>query len=246
MADDFTLDTRMFEKDAKRVLLQSKNALGEAVRYTLDRMAYQAYASSKRALKGQFTIRNTWTSRNMAFVKVEPTARRIDEMQSEAGSRLEYMEAQQEGSKHRAKGKHGVPIPTTHASGEGAAKQRKKRVQKRFYLSRLKIGKGLYADAKAAAAGDRKQHYAIMLSMARKRRLKFVYWESARGTKGLYKIRDPRNREDWAIEMVYDLSQRMTSAKPRDWLTPAADKATESLRKTFGAALSFQMRKLAK
>lgn len=252
MTDSFSMDMGIFKEDARKLRLLSDEALPAAVEYTLNELAVQTWKRSKRDLKDNFTIRNTWTARNMAFEKVTPGRRDISRMRSMAGSRLEYMREQQEGVKHVKRGKHGVPIPTAFASGEtenpSVGKARLKKVQRKFYLSRLRVGRGIYQAAKTRYGGQpvssRKQHYAIVLSMARKRNLRFVYWESRRGRKGLYKIRDPRDRDDWVIQMVYDLSKAMTTAAPREWLTTATDEATASIRKIYGKALFFQLRKL--
>lgn len=231
-------DTNMFERDAKKAHLTHEKALPEATRYTLNEMAAQTYKSAKRDLKKTFTIRNTWTARSLAFEKVGNT-NDIDRMESKAGSREEYMREQEEGISRSATGKHGEPIPTTHASGEGQARQRKKRVMRKFYLGRIKVAQGLYDKAKREAKSD-KQVLPLLIKMAKRQRKKVIFWKSDKRKQGLFQIDGDR------LPMLYDLTEKRVVSRPRRWLTAATDDTTPKMRKIYGRALSFNLRKYSR
>lgn len=236
---DITLETDLFKKDARKAHLTHEKALPEATRYTLNELAFQTMKRSKKDLKKHFTLRNAWTKKSIGANKVGSTTD-IARMQSEAGSTLGYMKEQQEGVNETATGKHGVPIPTNVASGEGGTGKRRKKVLRRFYLNRLKVAQGVYLEAKKASKSH-KQHYAIALDITRRRKKMFLFWKSKRSNrKGLYML-DKGN--PWAINMVYDLTQQRIKSDPRHWLTESRDESMKLLRKIYGRALSFNIRK---
>lgn len=237
MTDSFSMDMSIFKSDARKLQLLSDEALPAAVEYTLNELAVQTWKRSKRDLKDNFTLRNTWTARNMAFGKVTPGRRDISQMRSMAGSRLEYMREQQEGVKNDARGKHGVPIPTTSATGEGQGRTRRKRVLRKHYMSNLRMAQGAFMKAKRSARSS-KQVLPALVSIARKMRKRFIYWESPGGKRGIFQIDGDR------LNMIYDLSEKRITSIPRPWLEEATDKVTPMFRKIYGKALFFQLRKL--
>lgn len=237
MTDSFSMDMSIFKEDARKLRLFSDKALPAAVEYTLNELAVQTWKRSKRDLKDNFTLRNTWTARNMAFEKVAPGRRDISRMKSMAGSRLEYMREQQEGVTKSARGKHGVPIPTTSAAGEGQGRTRRKRVLRKHYMSNLKMAQGAFVRAKRSAWSS-KLVLPFVIAIARKMRKRFIYWESPRGKRGIFQIDGDR------LNMIYDLSEKRVTSSPRPWLADATDKVTPMFRKLYGKALFFQLRKL--
>lgn len=243
--EHFTLDTSEHREYSRKLHLMSSVALPNAVRYTLDRMAYQTMRKARSGLRDHFTIRNTWTSRSIAYDKVG-TSNNIDRMESATGSRLAYMREQEEGIDRPASGKHGEPIQTTEASGEGQAGVRRKRVLKRFYLSRLKVAKNLHSQAKSiqrhkgfkGRGRSQSQTLAIMINLARKQRLRFVFWRAPSGKRGLFRIDGDR------LPMIYDLTETRIRSDERHWLTePSADVA-ETVYEIYGKALRFQLYRL--
>jgi hypothetical protein len=233
---EMKLDTDMFKRDARKAHLTHEKALPEAVRYTLNELAVKTYQKTRRDLKKTFTIRNTWTARNMAFEKVPTSQTNIDFMESHAGSRLKYMEEQQEGVQQAAKGRHGVPLPTTVASNEGQSQKRRKKVIRRNYLNRLRVAKGLYRKASRLARRP-SQVLSIVTALARKQRKKVVFFKASSGKKGLFLIDGDR------LPMLYDLSEKRVVSKPRPWLTDATDAVSPMVHKLYGKALYFNLRK---
>lgn len=234
-----SINTDEFRRDALRVHLLQTSALREAVRYTLNEMAVQTWKLSKRGLSTHFTLRNTWTARSLAFDKVPTNVNNIDMMRSHAGSRMEYLEEQEEGIRKTARGAHGVPIPTTYAAGQKGAKRRTKRVARRFYLSRLRVAQGVYKDVQQYAR-TRRQHLAVMIYKAHKLSKRVIYWESLRGRKGLYLI------EGHGLHMIYNLAERHITSRARPWLSTPTNQVSLMFRKIYGKALRFQLHKLSK
>jgi hypothetical protein len=236
---DITLDTDQFRRDALKVYLAQKNALPNAVRFTLDTMAFKTMKVAKDDLSKNFTLRNTWTKRSIGVEKVG-AGNDIDIMVSRVGSREGYMAEQEEGVNVTSKGEHGVPIPTPTVSGEGRASVRKKRILRKYLLSKIKTAKGVF-HAAAAVSSTRKQHYALVMSMTREARKKFFYWEARRGRKGLYRL---STDEDGQPDMVYDLSHRRLTSKPVRWLSGPTDSTLPQMAKIYGKALRFQLSRL--
>lgn len=237
MANLITLDNSELREFSRKLHLMSSTAIPNAVRYTLDKMAYQTMREARRGLKDHFTLRNTWTSRSIAYEKVG-ASNNIDRMESCTGSRMAYMRHQEEGINRAAGGKYGEPIPTTEASGEGQVSVRKKRVLRKFYLSRLRVAKGLYQETKAYAKSTR-QHIAIMAAKARKMKRRIVYWRSPRsGKEGLVQVLERR------LPMLYDLTLDRIRSEPRHWLRKPTNEVTKKLYDIYGKALRFQLYKL--
>lgn len=235
---EMSFETDLFERDAKKAHLAHAKALPEATRYTLNEMAVQTWKSAKMDLKKTFTIRNTWTARSLGFQKVGST-NDIDRMESYAGSREDYMREQEEGISRSATGKHGEPIPTTHASGDGQARQRKKRIMRKFYLGRLKVAQGLYDRAKREAGSD-KQVLPLLVRMAKKQRKKVIFWKSDKRKQGLFQIDGDR------LPMIYDLTEKRIVSRPRRWLTAATEETIPKMRNIYGKALFFNLRKYSR
>ena len=152
---------------------------------------------------------------------------------------MEYLEEQEEGVRKTARGAHGLPIPTTYTAGQKGAKRRTKRVARKFFLSRLRVARGLYEDTKRQT-GSRGQHLFVMVDQAAKLRKRFIYWETITGRKGLFQIDGDR------LNMVYDLSRRRITSKARPWLSKPTNQVSLMFRKIYGKALRFQLHKLRK
>ena len=232
---DITLETDMFKKDARKAHMTHEKALPEATRYTLNELAFQTMKRSKNDLKKHFTIRNAWTKKSVGANKVGST-KDIDRMESEAGSTLEYMREQEDGINKAASGKHGEPIPTNVASGEGWTAKRKKKILRKNYLNRLQVAKGLYNRARRKGKGD-KQILSTMVAMAKKEKKKVVFWRTMRGKQGMFLIDGDR------LPMIYDLTQQRVVSKPRHWLLEPRDETMKLLRKIYGRALSYNIRR---
>lgn len=212
-------------------------ALSNAVKYALDNAAYSTWKQTRDELPVRFQIRNTWTKRSITYEKANPKAETLN-MFSRVGSAREYMAKQEVGFVEQSKGKHGVPVPTGAASGEGRGAQvRRKRILRQKYLSRLKVAQGLYEKARSAATKGRKQAYAIALAMARREGRPVIYWESKRGRKGLYEI------EGQSITMLYDLTHRTLRTAAERWLSQPSEAARRRLEGVFARALRFAFHK---
>lgn len=231
------LDTAEFKRDARRAFAIHAKAFPDAVRYTLNELAAQTYKAARKDLSKTFTLRNTWTARSLAYEKVG-SSDVVETMESRVGSREAYMREQEEGVNRTAKGKHGEPIPTTFTSGEGEARTRRKRVMRKYYLNRLRVAQGMYAQAKRDAH-DESQVLPLLIAMAKKKRKKVIFWQGRRKS-GLFLIDDKR------LPMLYDLSERTITSKARPWLSEATARVAPRLRKLYGKALFYNLKKYSK
>lgn len=234
----FHVETGMFKADERRLHLFSSVALPSAVKFTVDQLAAKTSNYAKAHLSKYFTLRNTWTKRSIRYEKSLPT-KDISQIVSYAGSTAEYMAKQQLGFKEMASGKHGIPIPTAVASGEGQVSRRERPVLKQSYLKRLSVARGIY-NAAARRSKTPAQHFATAAALAREQGKKFMYWKSAStGREGLVSVSDTSR-----ADMVYNLSRKAITSNPREWLSTAGEAITPLLKRIYGSAIRFQLSKL--
>ena len=221
--DDRQIDR--LEKDLKRL---KKRALIPAMQDALNDTAFDAMRGAKDNVKQQMITRNTWTQRSIGVNKAT-----FKSLQSAAGSREPYMRQQEEGAQKVAKGRHGVPIPTTEASGEPGAKVRRKVTRKPNRMSNIKL--------RGRKGKNRKQRNLLAVKRAASGKgSRFAFLDLGR-RKGIFRVyggkRKPRPR------MVQDLTQKTISTPQNRWLEPAADKARKKMPSFYAKRLEIQLRR---
>jgi len=115
----------------------SKKAAPHAMRFALNDMAFDARGEWSDEMRRSMTLRNTYTQRSLGVRRAIGT--NLQTMQSEVGSRLDYVAEQEQGSTQLAHGKHGVPIPTSTASGQGLKSRRTRAIRRPNYLEAIKL-----------------------------------------------------------------------------------------------------------
>ena len=131
-----------------------KDAEKKCIKACINTVNIQAASSRKEGIiniKKNLTLRNTWTERNIVYTQCSQNVTDITQIQSEVGAteRAEYMERQEKGGMHKAKGNK-LAIPSTMARG-GA---NNKKVKPSLYLSKnnLVSGPTTKATTKATAS----------------------------------------------------------------------------------------------
>lgn len=151
-----------FNRTTKALAAISKNAVPQAVRATLNDMAFDARKAAIKKIEQIYVLRNKFTARQVAVNKTR--ARDIASMKAETGHTQAYMAMQEKGGRIRGRRKF-KPIPTRNARIGGS---RKKMVRKPLRLGNLKLSgnkKAFFGKTKKGRQGifGKKRKQVVML-----------------------------------------------------------------------------------
>lgn len=180
-------------------------AVPHAVRGMLNHVAFDARREWHAQIDKAMIVRNQFTKRSIRVEKARGT--HLGRMQAVVGSVLEYMAKQEFGGQERARGKRGVPIPTSSAAGMGMkARPRTRMVRARNYLSAIRLVQ--------AVPGSKQRKNAAAIRMARARGDGVAYLDTGK-RRGLYRIPPGKRAKP---RMLYDLSRRTVNVPKRPTL----------------------------
>lgn len=219
-------------KLAQRFEQLGERAIPFAMRNTLNAVAFDARGEWVKRIKRTMTLRNRYTERSIRVQKV--TRQVVDEMQSSVGSLLDYMEKQEQGGQESAKGKHGVPIPTSSAAGQAKkTRPRTKLVRPRNYLKAIQLVRGL--------RGSRKQRNAIAIRLARKNAGGVVFLNLGK-RRGLFSVPSgPRAKP----RMLYDLSHKVVRVRAHPTLEPTVRSVGPRILLHAERAIAYELQRVA-
>lgn len=150
---------------------------------------------TKVVLPAKLEMRNKWTVRSIRVVKAR--GRSIRRMESRLGSLADYMAIQERGGTERKKGTHGVPIPTSVASGEGRGKQpRKKLVRRPNRLPNIRL-----TSLRPGMSAEQRRVVAVAMAARTKRR--YVFMDLGE-RKGIYRVRGGKRPK---VDLIWDLTK---------------------------------------
>jgi hypothetical protein len=202
-----TVDLSKFADFVKDLDYIRERSIPYAVRNTLNEAAFEGRKLWLAEIKGNLTLRNSWTVRSLQVSKASGADLRT--MQAVLGSIAKYMDDVEQGETHRASGKHGVAIPTPSAAGQAqGAKARTKAVRRASWLSAISA-------KKRPVTGRRQTRNAGAIAIAARSGGGFVFLDLGR-RKGIFRV-DGRKR-GVKIRMVYDLSRKTVTSGPRPTL----------------------------
>ena len=237
----FNADTdeiKKLEADLKRY---AKEAFPFATLDTLNRAVMGAQHQIRQHLGRRFTIRNQWTKGSIQFRKARGLD--VDSQSAQIGSIQEYMAEQEEGFSRRAKGKHGVPVPTSAAAGQPGAKPRTKTLRKAMKLANISL-------AKHRGLGvNRKQRNVRQVQEAIATKKRFVFLQFKK-TKGIYKVigGSKKTKRGWpkgaTLRLVWTMTHRIITTKKHIWFGPEIDKIEKRMPEMYRRALTKQLKRL--
>jgi hypothetical protein len=231
MLDVTRTEIKRLEDKLERV---AKKSIPFASRFALNGTAFDARKRAQENIREKMVTRNKFTERS---IRVEQT-RTLDVRRQAAvvGSVAPYMEDAEFGAVKRKKGKHGVPIPTTVASGEGEGTQPRRRVPRR--PNRLQ---NIRLQDRRGTGMSRRQQIVAQIKQAAQSGQRFVFLDLQR-REGVYRVtggkRAPR------IKMIYDLSRPSVVIPKTPTIIPAAIDAARKLPERYRDALRFQLKRL--
>lgn len=195
-----TVELRGLEKFREDMGKFAKKALPAAARGSLNTLAFDARREWVQQVGRKFVLRNKFTVNSLRIEK----ARGFDlgTMQSKVGSVADYMAEQESGFTERARGKHGVAVPTSSAAGMAKRAPRTKQVQKKNYLTAIQVA--------SRVRGIRQRRNAVAIRMASK--TGGVAFLDLGKTKGLFRVKLTAKGR-FTVRMIYDLTKRAVTTK---------------------------------
>lgn len=214
MADFAVIDIRGMHRAVGKMDALNKRALPYATRETLTALAFVAQRDMKRRMGKSLTLRNTYTLRSIAVDRAKGND--IRTMESKVGSLQPYMRTQEEGGSVASKGRHGVTIPTSSASGEGmSARPRKRLVRRANWLSAIRLGN--------RGGGNAKQRNAVAIAMAQRSGTKTAFLDLG-ARKGIVRVMGSKNKPK--MRMLWDMSKKVVRVPATPTLGPAMQATT--------------------
>ena len=231
-----TKDVAQLERTLQRL---NKQGIPYAVRFALDKTAFDGMREAKVEAKRVFTMRNTWTERSIQVNKVPKTTNEIHRMASEMGSRMAYMGEQEKGFTRSASGSQGVQVPTAQAAGQGDATRRTRPVKKQFRWSTIR-------SVKRRAPVSSKQATFVALTEAIKARDKIVFMRLGR-VRGFWQIRGRIGKDGRPIinklALIWNANRSIVKTSRHRWMEPAAERARQRIPANYNETLSEQVNK---
>ena len=211
---------------------------------TLEALNRSVIGGQKRlqhgGLKKDFTLRNKWTAGSVQIRRARGLV--IDNQAAELGSAAEYLAEQEEGFTRRARRKHGVPVPTAYAGGQGASRARTRPVRKPMRWSNIHL------KSRAKLGKTKQQQNVRAVQEAVKSGNRFVFLEFKK-KKGIYKVigGSKKVKRGWPgnakLRLVWSLTHRTTTTKPNKWLGPESETVSAMMPELYRRALLKQLKR---
>lgn len=227
MAQGMSLDLKEFTRLSRLLEDIAQKSIPFAARRAMNDIAFDARAEwTTKQMPEAFTLRNKWTQRGVSVEKA--TGRTLAGMQSKLGSVRDYMLPAEEGSTETKKGKHGIAIPMSGASGQGKRAPRTRPVRQQNYLQALQVARSV--------SGTRKRRNVVGVIMAMKTN-GVAYLEMRKGLKGggqgalrkgLFRVSAGGKRKP-KLRLLYDLTKSTVTTKP----IPTLERTIEAVTPRF-------------
>lgn len=231
-------DVKDLESRLKKI---KEKAIPFAVKNTLNGLAFEGRKASISQIKESMTLRNAWTTKSIRVDKAQSL--NISRMESVVGSTADYMAKQEFGHTEVKKGKSGVPLATTTASGEARGATSRKRLPRRAnQLSQINLRKGRRAPKNNKQALLFKVHDGIRTGQR-----KFYHDFGGGKKKGIFRVKGgtKRFKRGWpkgaSIDMLYDMTETSVKIPKNKWLMPSTQKAVNMRDEIYGKSLRFQL-----
>lgn len=200
------------DKNLRRGFANYNKASRVAVRETLNIMAILSRKNAVRNVQDKFTLRNTFTVRQIQFQKVQNV--RINDMFSSTGAtqKGDYLEDQELGGRRKRKRKTTAIPQTTVRVGQSFAKP----VNRKFYMK--KIQKNIVRGKFNSRFKSRRARYTAQMAIAWETK-KFIRWRN-----NIYQVTSfasTGKRVRVRLKRLYYIEKKQINLIPRPWLRPA-------------------------
>jgi len=228
-----TMDDKQIRRFERELGTFKESALPYASRHTVNSAAFSAQREYRSNAREDMITRNKFTEQS---IRVQQT-RTLDVKRQVAvvGSTAPYMEDQEFGATISKRGKVGVAIPTTVASGEGEGVQPRRRLVPRA----RRLG-SIALQRNGVKAKSRKQTNYLKIRMAAQTGRKFIFLDLQRHP-GIYRVTGGKRNPQ--IRLIHDLSRRSVTIRKRPMLRPAVQTVAQKIPSIYLDALAFQIKR---
>ncbi len=225
-----TEELKQLESDLQEF---AEKAFPFATRNTVNTAAFEARERIQAGMRKKMVMRNTFTIKSVQVEKARTL--RVKDQEAVVGSTAPYMEDQEFGATKAKRGKHGVAIPTSVASGEGRGTQPRRRVARRankkasIRLSKIRVK----AKSKGQEANIRVKHAAATGK-------KFVFLDLPKHP-GIYKVSGGKRRPK--IDLVHDMSRKSIRIPRTPTFAPATFAVQKRMPSIYLDSIIFQLKR---
>lgn len=233
--DDYSV--KKYEKDLKTF---ARKAFPHAVRFTLNKAAFETRTEGQANIRRNMTTRNRFTEQSVRVNQAK--GMNVDNLRATVGSVAEYMERQEFGGVARGKGKYGAVIPTSYAAGQQGQIPRTKLPRKANSIQQIQLRK------RVRAARSARQFAFLTGLIAAREGDKFVFIPGgSNASSGIYRVwgRDKKRGQFRGIKlkMLYSMRQTPTRTPREPWLSDATKKKRKQMQAYYRDALLYQLQR---
>ena len=220
----------------------AERAMPYATRHMLNKAGWRGRAIAQELVKRKFVTRNKWTVGSIRTIPTKSLVVRQQEVR--IGSTQLYMRHQEMGHTEVAKGKHGVPIPTSYAAGQEGKRPRTRLPRRPNQMRNIKLSRS----RKGALTTSQRILRTVQQAVETGNRFVFIDFGPGR-RKAIMRVVGgrravKRGRKSTAkLKMIQDLSQRTVRIKPTLWLAPTIKKTKKGMEADYRDALMFQLKR---
>lgn len=228
-----TIDDRQIKRFERDLKAMAEKSFPFATQRTVNQMAFKGREFGQQEIRNNMITRNKWTERSVRYL---PTRQlNIRRQETSFGSTADYLETQEFGGVERGKGKHGVVIPTSVASGEGQGNvPRRKAVRSANQMRKIQLR------SKSIKARSRAQRNFIAVKEAAQSGRKFVFLD-LQDHPGIYKVMGGKRKP--RVKLIHDMGNRSVRIPANPWMQPAAQRVMSIAPGLYLSALKFQMKR---
>ena len=213
-----------------------------ATRHMLNQGGWRIRREAQKIISTKFVERNKWTKGSVQVIETQSLVVRGQEVR--VGSIQQYMEYQEYGHTEIAKGKHGVPIPTSYSAGQDGMRPRTKLPRRPNQMRNINLSRS------RKGGGSIKQRLMRTVQEAVTTGNRVVFIDFGPGKrKGIMRVLGGRKKfkRGWPpgarLKMIQNLSHRSIRIRPRKWLEPAVERSKKGMARDYREALLFQLRR---
>ena len=227
---------RMVINDPSTFSLLTTDLKEQIIKGAINTVNMEAALTRRNAManiKEDFTLRNTWTTRQIQFTQMPLGRYSLGAIQSSVGvtDKAAYMERQEVGGKHEPASGGTLSIPTNVARGGTSSSA----VQKKFRLSDLKK---LKLRGEMRATTDTHKSRQVARAIVAFREGKVIQYGG--NLHFVDRLSIQNGRVEFHLRQVYGFDKPSTETPKKPWLLPAYEKVAKDTENIF---LS-QMKKL--
>jgi len=232
-----TLDDSELKRFERDLLRMKARAYPFATKFALNTAVFQGRREAVKEIRSSMIVKNRWTTGKPLGVEKVRTLQ-VRRQVAVLGHTERYMATQEFGGARVGK-RHGVPLTTAWAAGQGKKNPRTRvalRGQRDMASIKLTRRSRVGGQSRAKNKGQRT---AIAVGAALRSKRPFVFLETRRGTKGIFHVSGSRsNPEVW---LVHDMSRKSVTIPKRPWLLPAVKRVQKRMPGIYRKELKKQL-----